>query len=78
MRLLAPVAAILLAGCNGLLGPTDAEKAEAEYELIEKTPLAQDQRCAAAIKVRDAYRAAGDADAYEMWTLFAQTDCARP
>lgn len=73
MRWIVIAAAISLTGC----GASPAEKAKAEYELIEKTPLAQDQLCAAAVKVRDAYRAEGNADAYQMWTLFAQTDCAR-
>lgn len=73
MKKLIFMAALALAGC----GETEVEKAEREYRLVEKTPLADAQLCAAAIKVRDAHRAAGNAKDYELWTLFAQTDCAR-
>lgn len=71
MKKLIFMAVLALAGC----AESEVERAQREYDLIEKTPLAQDQLCEAAIRVRDAHLRAGNAKDYELWTIFANTDC---
>lgn len=71
-RLVIVIATLALSGC----WESGVEKAEREYRLIEKTPLAAAQLCEAAIKVRDAHLRAGNEKDYDLWTIFAQTDCA--
>ncbi len=72
-RMAVLIATLALSGC----WESEVEKAEKEYRLIKKTPLAEAQLCEAAIKVRDAHLRAGNEREYELWTIFAQTDCSR-
>lgn len=72
MKRFIPIAALLLAGC---FGPTEAEKAEAEYDMVASTAIDENAKCAAARKVEAAHLAEGNADAYEHWNLIASVDC---
>jgi hypothetical protein len=75
MRWFVPVAAILLAGCNGLFGPTEAEKAISEYEMVAKTALEPRDKCAAARKVEAAYLREGNDQQYRYWNSIAAGMC---
>lgn len=75
MRWIAPVAAMLLFGCNGLFGPSEAEKAKREFRIVSEKSIDGRDLCAAARKVEAAYLAEGNAERYEYWNLIASAHC---
>jgi PBP1b-binding outer membrane lipoprotein LpoB len=73
MRKLIFIAVLALAGCA-----SEAEKAEAEYRIVEANAIEgidDADVCAAARKVEDAYLREGNAEKHKLWSLFASTDC---
>lgn len=70
MKRLISIAALVLAGCA-----SEAEKAEAEYEIVAERSIDGRGKCAAARKVEAAHLRAGNVESYEHWNLIASTDC---
>ena len=75
MRWIVIVAAISLSGCNGLLGPSEAEKAEQAYSELKRNGASLAQLCRAAENVAYEYAAAENAEKQRQWDLYARIDC---